>query len=161
MNGAEPCGQGSLVQEASASLAYWLAGKSSEAGKMHFRRSADFSGLGLPLLRSAAPTVMVASTGLISTSQSHVLRVFRLLAILVMGTIACGVRVWRPGGNEMDWTARFLEVHVVVWVSVATCLSELNRANWWIQFYRHERANITQRRRCYFIVASMALSCRL
>ncbi|CAE7343029.1 Tmtc4 [Symbiodinium natans] len=57
--------------------------------------------------------------GLTSTSQSQVFRALRLVAILLMGIAACGVRVWYTGGtaiDNMDPHSNPVAVHTDRWV---------------------------------------------
>eukprot|EP00439_Symbiodinium_sp_Y106_P071569 s2593_g12.t2 len=61
--------------------------------------------------------------GMTSTSQSQVFRALRLLAILAMGTVSCGVRVWYTGGtaiDNMDPHSNPVAVHSDRWVRVRT-----------------------------------------
>ena len=88
--------------EASASLGCWPVGRFSEARVAQKRCTEEAASFQvLPVVRRVATACCwIASGGLTSTSQSQVFRALRLLAILAMGTISCGVRVWHAGGIQ-------------------------------------------------------------
>ena len=102
-----PSPHGIHAGQVSVSLACWLAGRFSEAIQLTFQNS-TFGALKFLLSKHGRVEVLSAAVlpclgqGFLAHRGCSISRLLRFVAIILLGSLACGLRVWYTGGTAID-----------------------------------------------------------